>query len=250
MGFINQCYMKKTIAALILICLLNTIVVTAQNSTSACKVLTLTLNKNYTGECKNGLADGQGEAVGQHRYKGTFKDGKPNGAGVYYYDDSTYHAGFFQDGQKEGKGETHYKQNGRADSILKGFWSGNIFRGKNYITYDFNGATMFDRYEIKASPQSGRTISFEISTTSGSPTGVPSDFQGQPGYVLRLEDISAGDKAIIRKLSTVETPTRFYVTYDIDSFPVRLYVSMSNGNNFTLNLYKAATWTVRLYVNK
>ena len=231
-------------------CLFNSTTATAQDADSACKVLTLTLNQHYTGDCKDGLANGQGEATGQQRYKGTFKDGEPNGAGVMYYNDSFYHAGLFQDGQKEGKGETHYLRQGRADSIIKGFWSGNIYRGKNYVTYDFNGATMFDRYEIKASPQSGRTISFEISTTSGSPTGVPSDFQGQPGYVLRLDEINAGDKAIIRKLSTVETPTRFHVTYDIDSFPVKLYVSMSNGNNFTLNLYKAATWTVRLYVNK
>ncbi|CAN5353962.1 hypothetical protein BH11BAC5_BH11BAC5_53990 [soil metagenome] len=242
--------MKKTFASLIIIFVLHTDILTAQDSAQTCKVLTLTLDKTYTGECKNGLAHGQGEAFGQHHYKGTFKYGRPNGAGVYYYDDSTYHAGFFQDGQKEGKGETHYMHKGKADSTIKGFWSGNTYRGKNYVTYDFNGATMFDRYEIKATPETGRTISFEISTTSGSPTGVPSDFQGQPGYVLRLEDIVAGDKAIIRKLSTVETPTRFHVTYDIDSFPVKLYVTMSNGNNFTLNLYKAATWTVRLYVNK
>lgn len=242
--------MMQKIVTLILIFLVHAITVAAQDNISACKVLTLTLNQHYAGGCKNGLADGQGEASGQQHYKGTFKDGKPNGAGVYYYDDGSYHAGFFQDGQKEGKGETHYLRKGSADSIVKGYWSGNIFRGKDYVTYNFNGASMFDRYEIKASPQSGRTISFEISTTSGSPTGVPSDFQGQPGYVLRLEDITAGDKAIVRKLSTVETPTRFHVTYDIDSFPVKLYVSMSNGNNFTLNLYKAATWIVRLYVNK
>jgi hypothetical protein len=242
--------MKNPIAILLSVIMFHSGAVTAQDSTQVCKVLTPTLNIRYTGECKDGVANGQGEAFGRHRYKGTFKYGKPNGAGVYYYDDSTYHAGFFQDGQMEGKGETHYLHNGKTDSTVKGFWSGNVYRGKDYKTYDFNGASMFDRYEIKATPQSGRTISFEIYTTSGSPTGVPSDFQGQPGYVLRLEDIVAGDGAIIRKLSTVETPTRFHVTYDIDTFPVKLYVTMSNGNNFTLNLYKAATWTVRLYVNK
>ncbi len=222
----------------------------AQDVETACKVLTLTINKTYIGNCKNGLAEGQGEATGQHRYKGIFKDGKPNGSGVYYYNDTTYHAGFFQDGQKEGKGETHYMHYAKADSVIKGYWSGNVYRGKNYVTYDFNGATLFDRYEIKPSPQSGHTIGFEIYTTSGSPTGVPTDLQGQPGNVLRLEDITVGDKTIIRKLSTVETPTRFYVTYDIDSFPAKLFVSMSNGNNFTLNLYKAAAWSVRLYLNK
>lgn len=242
--------MKNILIAVTFICLLHTGVVFAQDSTATCKVLLLNLSGTYKGECKDGLAHGQGEAAGINRYSGIFKYGKPNGAGIYYYNDSTYHAGYFLDGQKEGKGETHYVHKGRPDSTVKGYWSGNEFRGKKYITYAFDGATKFDRYEINASPQTGRTISFEISTTSGSPTGVPSDFQGQPGYVLRLVDLNAGNKAIIRLLSVVETPTRFHVTYDIDSFPVILYATMSNGDNFKLELYKPATWNVRLYINR
>lgn len=222
----------------------------AQENVNACKVLLLNIGVSYKGDCKDGLADGQGEAIGRHRYSGTFKRGMPNGSGMYYYDDSTYHEGYFQDGQQEGKGETHYKHTGKPDSIINGYWSGNVFRGKKYVTYAFDGASKFDRFEITPTPEPGRTISFEISTTSGSPTGVPSDFQGKAGYVLRLDALSAGNNTIIRALSTVETPTRFHVTYDIDTFPVILYATLSNGDSFKLELYKRARWTVRLYVNK
>jgi hypothetical protein len=220
----------------------------AQDTT--CKVLVLNIGASYKGDCKGGLAHGQGEATGRHRYTGTFKYGKPNGYGMYYYDDSSYHAGFFLDGQKEGKGEMHYTHKGRPDSTIKGYWSGNEFRGKKYTTYAFDGASKFDRYEINGTPETGRTISFDISSTSGSPVGIPSDFQGNPGYVLRLDDLNAGNNVIIRLLSSVDTPTKSHVTYDISAFPVILYATMSNGDSFKLELFKPATWTVRLYINK
>lgn len=243
--------MKIVTGCLLLMYLSNTTIqLAAQNSTAACEVRVPNLNGSYKGECKDGLAHGQGEAIGLQHYKGAFKFGKPNGYGVYYYNDSMYHTGLFLDGKKEGKGETHYIRALKADSVIKGFWSGDIFRGKNYVTYDFNGASMFDRYEINSTREDGHTISFEISTTSGSPTGVPSDFQGQPGYVLRLTELTAANDAVIRVLSTVETPTKFHVTYDIDRFPVILYATMSNGNNFKLELFRPANWTVRLYLNR
>jgi hypothetical protein len=234
----------------ILIVLINREVAYPQNGAGSCKVLLLNLSATYKGGCKNGLANGEGEAWGLQHYKGNFKNGMPNGFGVYYYDDSTYHSGYFQDGLKEGKGEMHYAHKGKPDSTIKGYWSGNEFRGAKYITYNFDGATKFDRYEIIPSPGSGHSISFEISTTSGSPSGVPSDFQGKPGYVLRLDDLNVGNNIIIRLLSTVETATKFHITYDISAFPAILYATLSNGDSFKLELYKSANWTVRLYINK
>src|SRR3569623_1952313 len=133
--------MKFVIPCLFLMFLINTTTqLAAQDSTAACEVRIPNLTGTYKGECKDGLAHGQGEATGALRYKGAFKFGKPNGYGVYYYNDTMYHMGLFLDGQKEGKGETHYTHQSKPDSVVKGFWSGDIFRGKNYVTYDFNGA--------------------------------------------------------------------------------------------------------------
>src|ERR1700712_5940081 len=106
--------------SIIIFILLNTSATKAQDSTSACRVVALNLLTRYKGECKDGLANGQGEAVGIHHYKGNFRNGIPNGYGTYYYDDSTWYAGYFQDGTKEGKGETHYLHKGKEDSTIKG----------------------------------------------------------------------------------------------------------------------------------
>jgi hypothetical protein len=229
--------------------LINAAVTNAQESASACRVVALNLLSSYKGACKNGLANGQGEAVGIHHYNGAFTDGIPNGYGTYYYDDSTYYMGYFQDGVKEGKGEAHYLHKGQPDSTVKGYWSGNEFRGKKYITYDFDGASKFDRYEINATREWGHTISFEIYTTTGSPLGIPNDLH-DAGYVLRVDDITVGSNAIIRLLSKVDTYTRSFSTYDLNTFPIVLYAHLSNGESFKLHLYKNAKWTVRLYVNK
>ncbi|MEI7736846.1 MAG: hypothetical protein WCI49_15365, partial [Ferruginibacter sp.] len=42
----------------------------AQDSIRTCKVEMVSLAGIYKGECENGFANGEGEAIGVHRYKG------------------------------------------------------------------------------------------------------------------------------------------------------------------------------------
>ena len=49
---------------------------------SDCKVLAETLAESYEGDCKKGLADGKGKAIGTDSYEGGFKKGLPEGEGV------------------------------------------------------------------------------------------------------------------------------------------------------------------------
>jgi hypothetical protein len=173
----------------------------------------------------------------------------PDGQGVYYFSDSTYYSGNFQDGIKEGKGEFHYLTNRHSDSVVRGYWSGNEYRGKKYITYTFNAGTKFDRFEITSSSQIGNSITFELATTSGSPKGLPGNLFGDPGYVLTLTELESNDP-LLKFISKVDNPTISYSTYEISKFPVILYGKLSNGENFQLDLYKAAKWKVRLFINK
>ncbi|MCX6331644.1 MAG: hypothetical protein NTZ82_03305 [Bacteroidetes bacterium] len=92
-----------------------------------CKVLDPNLLGVYTGDCKNGKADGQGKSVGLHSYEGEFKAGLPDGEGIYTDDKGSVYKGQFKKGKREGYGEYIIK-NG-MDSVLTGYWKKNIYVG-------------------------------------------------------------------------------------------------------------------------
>ena len=224
--------------------------VSAQNESKPCKVVTPNLVGNYTGGCKNGLADGKGEATGVHRFDGTFKQGLPHGKGTYYYNDGNFHTGGFYVGMREGKGEEHFKREGLPDSIVSGYWSGDVYRGKKYKTYDFSSSRTWDINDVIATEGSGRDVTFEISTTTGSPSGAPMTMSGGSGYVLTLRELIATDGSFIRKSSNFSTGNKSSSTYLITTFPVKLFATLSDGQTIQLELYKPASWMVRLYLNK
>ena len=141
-------YNYYTIINIAAIIIMSSINLYAQDSSKLCQVEMDNLIGTYSGECKNGYANGKGEAKGIDRYAGLFRNGLPNGIGTYYYSDKIYYTGNFQDGVKEGKGEIHYVRNGMFDSLIKGFWSADEYRGKKYITYSFTNNSSFDRVSI------------------------------------------------------------------------------------------------------
>jgi len=204
--------------------MLNYSFINAQQDSSSCKVITKSLVGSYTGGCKNGLANGNGEANGVYRYKGAFKDGMPNGTGIYYYSENEYYEGNFQDGIKEGKGEMHYIRKSMPDSIVKGYWSGGEFKGNKYTTYSYSTT--------------------EIGTNSGSPNGTAA------GFVLLLNNIVSPNGCILKTRSKYESSFKSYVTIELVSFPCKLFGTLTNSQTFELELYKAANWKVRLFKNQ
>ena len=218
-----------------------------------CKVTHPNLVGAYTGDCKFGLANGRGEAKGVDRYVGMFNDGLPNGKGTYYFGDTTYFKGSFQNGMKEGKGEMHYLRLGKADSVVKGYWSADIFKGEKYSPYKLTTSSFFDRTEVVPSDHSGNTVTFEIATSSGSPNGAPTHANSagfNSGYVLTLSALSSPTNSIIKTGAKYESSFKSSITYELTGFPCRLIGTFSNGEGFDLELFKAADWKVRFFVNK
>ncbi len=238
----NNCLIVKFICIFIFI----SINLYSQDSTKTCKVELTTLSGTYAGECRNGFAHGKGEAAGTHRYVGIFRYGLPNGKGTYYYTNGIYHSGNFQDGIKEGKGETHYERTGLPDSVIKGYWSADIYRGKSYKTYDVTEMPAFERTDITASEESGNSITIEISSTTGS----PKDQYSGSGYSLTVASVIAKDGSLIRKLETPESPFKFTTIYELSIFPIRLQIMFSNGRMANIELYKAAKWRFQIFINK
>jgi hypothetical protein len=96
---------------------------------SDCKVLLESLAGSYEGDCKKGLANGKGKAIGKDSYEGEFKKGFPEGKGVYTWSNGDVYSGSFKKGLKQGDGKLVYNPDKYSDSILTGFWKDDIYYG-------------------------------------------------------------------------------------------------------------------------
>jgi hypothetical protein len=99
------------------------------NAQTGCKVLVPGLEGRYSGDCKSGLADGMGEAVGEDYYKGEFVKGLPDGEGTYLWKNGATYTGEWKKGMRHGKGRYEFSYQDR-DSILVGDWKNDKYIGR------------------------------------------------------------------------------------------------------------------------
>jgi hypothetical protein len=120
------------------------------NSQDPCVVLMKNISERYEGECKNGLADGSGEAWGSDHYLGTFKKGLPHGKGKYEYADGSVYEGVWAKGLRHGSGRFAFKFNG-ADSIQEGLWTKDEYKGNKAAQQEYRVVTMraVERYRVQ-----------------------------------------------------------------------------------------------------
>ena len=105
----------------------------AQND---CKVEMEEISGTYEGECRRGLADGKGKAVGIDTYEGTFKKGLPHGSGTYTWSNGSVFKGEFKNGRKSGEGQLFMAGLSQIDSVLTGFWDEDEYIGKYKTSYE------------------------------------------------------------------------------------------------------------------
>jgi hypothetical protein len=94
-----------------------------------CRVLLPKIADSYTGQCKNGLAHGTGEAFGIDQYRGDFRKGLPDGVGIYIWHTGDQYEGEWEKGLRDGYGVFTMKYQGR-DSIVAGVWKKDHFLGE------------------------------------------------------------------------------------------------------------------------
>ena len=104
----------------------------AQNN---CEVKKLGIEVSYDGDCKKGLAHGEGTAKGEDTFKGSFKKGLPEGYGEYLWANGDIFKGEWKKGLKEGKGELKLIRSGK-DSLLIGFWKKDKYVGRYEKPYE------------------------------------------------------------------------------------------------------------------
>jgi len=101
-----------------------------------CKVLKESISGTYSGDCKKGLAHGNGTAEGQDTYTGEFKKGLSNGYGTYTWADGNIYKGEFKNGLMEGEGEMTVALEGMDGKVTTGFWEKDKYLGKFKESYD------------------------------------------------------------------------------------------------------------------
>jgi len=117
-------HQKKSIVILLTAMLLNS----SSGAQPSCKVLVPALDGKYSGECKAGLADGIGEALGEDYYKGEFVKGYPEGKGIYLWKRGARYNGEWKKGKRHGIGRYEYTDK-EKDLVQEGEWKNDNFMG-------------------------------------------------------------------------------------------------------------------------
>ena len=121
---------------------------------NACVVKHPGISDKYSGDCRNGLADGRGVAEGTDKYFGQFREGLPHGKGTYTWSNGMYYEGQWMYGLKEGKGKLVYK-----DSTVSGYWKADKYVGDKLISpYNIIRSISIVRSTFKKLPGSGNYI--------------------------------------------------------------------------------------------
>jgi hypothetical protein len=133
-----------------------------------CKVMVDAIAGNYTGECKKGLADGMGKAVGESiTYEGEFKKGYPNGEGTIIFNNGIKFTGELKNGEVYGFGEL----TGTDGKVQSGYFKGTIenFRYMGEDKSSLQGYRILETerldnatYTFVNSDLSGNTVTIKI----------------------------------------------------------------------------------------
>jgi len=137
------------------------------NGQSECKVLLPGIAGSYNGECRKGLADGKGEAVGTDSYTGDFKKGLPDGEGTYKWASGAVYTGQWKKGLRDGKGSYSFIVN-EKDSVQNGFWEQDVYMGaEQIIPYAITFKTGVTRASFFKQGTDDNFVSFKFARTGG-----------------------------------------------------------------------------------
>lgn len=100
--------------------------VSAAVAQDACEVKVIALVGEYEGDCKRGIAHGEGMAKGEDIYEGKWKRGYPHGIGTYSWANGDVYEGNWRRGQRHGEGTMTYA----GGKVEKGFWKKDSYLGE------------------------------------------------------------------------------------------------------------------------
>lgn len=142
----------------------------ADLSAQNCTVISDSLKGKYTGDCKKGLANGFGTAMGADTFTGNFKKGLPYGEGKYIWRDGSWYEGNWKNGKRDGIG-TYKTNNTGKDSITlitKGYWKDDKYTGQFEKPYQYELFTNnFSEFNVRKLNSVNDEITLNIKSILG-----------------------------------------------------------------------------------
>ncbi len=167
----------------------------AQNE--SCRVLSEMISGVYSGDCKDGLANGKGKSSGEETYIGHFRNGLPHGKGKYYYKNGDIFQGYWEKGKKKGVGKLKHISDGKIQT-LTGYWIDDGYAGvaDPEISYRITNASGLVNQSIVKSEVTGGQNELTLLIKSAYTDFVPFDLELD---ISSGQIIQSGKKFIINK---------------------------------------------------
>lgn len=183
------------------------------------------ISAKYEGECKKGKANGNGQAEGTDTYVGVFKDGLPNGQGIYKWENGNSYNGLWVNGKRDGEGTMTFKRGGKTDSLVTGFWKKDKYSGRYEKPYKvYNRSVQVTKSEVKFKPSNTNDITVLLSNTTGN---MPS-MSGRVSAKASLTDVNIAKGRYIRLVNLFEKNQQTAYKLEQVTFPFRAKFRVGN----------------------
>lgn len=219
-----------------------------------CIVKQDSLQGQYTGGCKKGMADGQGTATGAAIYSGAFKNGYPEGFGKYTWRNGDWYEGFWKEGKYEGKGTLSRKAENTSDSllILTGYWRAGKYIGIHEKPYAVEQLTNnINDVSVRKLSNKNSDINITVKSITGGASILNRPELPKPAIVDiqilqgRYEQLVADTVSkIANRYSLRKAVFPFVAIFTIHTEGPTLYYEKAR-----VELYEDGNWSIRFDIN-
>ena len=207
----------------------------APGQETGCKVLLPSISGAYSGDCKKGLADGNGIAQGNDHYEGHFKKGLPDGKGTYRWANGSFFQGQWAKGRKEGIGKMVYRTSDR-DSVVTGYWKNDKYTGKVVnSTYTITRNRGVVRFGFRKITESGNDIVIKIYLGSQLNTNIE-------GFSMAYDSGSEFQLGSSVGIQNIQFPLTVKITYRTWN----QFHSSQSDVTFEFELFEPGKWELTL----
>jgi len=209
-----------------------------------CAVEKESLKGTYTGDCKKGKAHGKGKAVGADTYEGEFKNGVPDGQGVYTWSNRNMFDGRYVKGLKDGKGTLTFRREGAQDSVVEGYWKKDVYIGKHENPWEVISKTgSVTKVEVEYSPANSERIKIIVTNTTGGVSAI-----GGQLPQFKVDNVLVSKGFYDRKTS-LETHLKSTETTLTDvTFPFRAKLQIAR-EEVEIEFFERGSYTVNISIN-